>query len=114
MEDRPAERDVRCAVAVGPDGHVPAGHDELELVAARLAEDGATQPAAPRLDVVIVLELLDEALVPVGVENTLEDVEQDRSLLVRVEIAGEERFRDGPEVRHMAAKQAAFRVLVIP
>ena len=109
VEDRAAQGHVRLAVAVGADGHVPAGHDELELAAARLAEDGAAQAGAPRLAAVIVLELLEELLVPVGIEDALEDVENERLLVLGVETAGDRRFGDGPEVGDVRAQQAALR-----
>ena len=63
VEDRAAEGDVLLGVAVGAQRHVPAGHDELELVVARLAEDGDALVGAPLLAAGVVLELLEELLV---------------------------------------------------
>ena len=92
VEDRAAEGDVRSGVAVGPQRHVPAGQYELELVAAGLAEDGDALLGAPLLAAGVVLELLDEAGVPVGIDDALEDVVDDRLLFLGVEIAADVRL----------------------
>ena len=112
-EERPAERDVRGLLPSARQV-VPAGENKLKLIGPRLAEDGRAQPAAPGLAVVIVLELLDEPFVPVRIEDALEDVEQDRPLILRVEIGRDERLRDRPEVRHVRPQQSTLGMLVIP
>src|SRR5439155_5288029 len=55
VENRAAEGDAFGAVAVGTQRHVPAGHDELELVAAGFAEDGDALVFAPLLAARVVL-----------------------------------------------------------
>ena len=86
VEDRAAERDVVGRVAVAADRHVPAGHHELELVAARLAEDGDAVVRAVAAGVVV--QLLVDSLVPFGVDDALEDAANDVLLIFGVEIAG--------------------------
>ena len=58
VENRAAQRDVGFAVAVGANRHVPAGHDILELVGARLAEDGEALAYAQGLPSVSSLSCL--------------------------------------------------------
>ena len=75
VEDRAAEGDVVGRVAVAADRHVPAGHHEFELVRARLAEDRDAVVLAVAAGVVV--KLLVDALVPLGVDDALEDVADD-------------------------------------
>ena len=81
VEDRPAEGRPLDAVAVGPEGVVPAGEDPLErLVGARLAEDGdvvVLEPAG------VVLHLLLEPLVALLAAEALEDLLAEGLLLGR-------------------------------
>ena len=72
VEDRPAEGHVLGRVAVAAERHVPAGHHELELAVARLAEDGDALLLAVAAGV--VLQLLVDPLVPVGLDDALEDL----------------------------------------
>src|SRR5262245_24280188 len=80
VENRPAEGDVFSAVAVAPQSHVPAGEDELKLVAPRLAKNCQRLVLAEAAD--IPFELLAPALVPGGVGHPLENL-ADQMLLVR-------------------------------
>ena len=72
VEDRAAESDAVLRVAVGAQRHVPAGHDELELVlVAGLAEEGDALLGPPFLASGVVAELLEEAGVPVRIDQAL-------------------------------------------
>src|SRR5438093_8105911 len=84
VENWAAECHVRFRIAVGADGHVPPGHHELELIAARLAEDGDTLIDTPFFALRVVLELLEELAVPVRIDDSLEDVVDDRLLFLGV------------------------------
>ena len=99
VEDRPAERHPGLGVAVRPDGLVPAGHHELELVRPRLPEEGDALGGAERLAAGVVLQLLHEPLVPVRVHQPLEDVAHDAPLLLREELAVQGVLGDLPVVR---------------
>ena len=112
VEDRAAERDVIGAVAVAANRHVPAGHHELELVAARRAENGdaVVRAVAAR----VVAQLLVDPLVPLGADDALENAADDRPLIVGVEIALDHLLGDFPVVRDPRPQQAARRVLVVP
>ncbi len=62
----------------------------------------------------IVLELFQKFLVPVRIEDPLENIEEDDPLVLGVEVAGQERFGDMPEIRYMAAQQTTLGMFVIP
>jgi len=67
-----AEGDVVDRVAAAPQRHVPAGEDELELAAARLAEDGDGLIVAEAA--AVILQLLVETRDPVGNDQALENL----------------------------------------
>src|SRR5262249_10833605 len=98
VEDRPAEGNVRLSIAIGPQGHVPAGQHKLELLAAGLAEDGNALVRAPLLAAGIILELPEEAGVPFGVDDPLPDVVDDDLLLPGVELAAAAADRMGRDL----------------
>src|SRR5207253_2941831 len=114
VKDRPAKGGVHLGMAVRANGHVPAGHDELKLVAARRAEDGDVLLRAPGLAVGVVLELLQELGVPFRVDDVPENIVNDGLLLFGVEIAADLVGRNVPVVRHVRPQQAALGVLVVP
>ncbi len=86
-----------------------------KLLAARLAEDGDALLRTPFLAAGVVLELLEDAGVPVRVDDALEDVVDDLLLLLGVEVAADVRPGDLPVVgrRESAAGRAFLGVLFL-
>ena len=93
VEDRTAKGHVLGAVAVATDRHVPAGHHELER-AARRAKHGDVLRLAVAAGV--VFQLLVDPLVPVGLNDVLEDVPDHRLLVFGVIVAADRRFGNMP------------------
>jgi hypothetical protein len=77
---------------------VPAGHDELEVLAPRPAEQGDALGRAPGLTVGVIAKLADEARVPVGVDDAPENIVDDALLLLREVVAVDVVRRDLPVV----------------
>src|SRR5438132_1961638 len=113
IEDGAAKSDVCLRVAVGADRHVPAGHDEREFFASWRAKDGDALVHAPRLAAGIVLQLFEEAGVPLRVDDAAEYIVNDYLLLFGVEIAPNVRFGDLPVVGDVSAEQPALGVVVV-
>src|SRR5262249_24239282 len=100
VENRAPEGNVRFGVAVGSQRHVPAGHHELKLSVAGLAENRDALIAAPQLAAGVVLELLAALAVPPRIDETLKNVVNNVLLLDRIETAADARLGDVPVVRH--------------
>ncbi len=114
VENRPAESDVRFGMSIGTEGHVPPRHDELELIAARLAENGDVLLFSPRLAARVVFELLEETGIPFRVNDAAENIVDNGLLLPRVKIAADGRLGDVPIVGHACSQQAARGLDEIP
>ena len=100
-------------VAVAADRHVPAGHHELELLAARLAEDGDAVLLA--IAAGVIGELLVDPLVPLGADDPLEDLADDRLLVLGVKVGVVDVvLGDVPVGGDARPQQAALGVHVIP
>jgi hypothetical protein len=112
VEDGAAEGDVLHRVSIAADRAVAAREDELELALAGLAEEGDALGDAPAAEV--VLHLAVEALDPVGVDDSLEDLADHLLLGGGEEVALDRGLRDPPVVREVAAEEAARLLLVLP
>ena len=113
VEDRAAEGDVLSRVAVAADRHVAAGHHELELLGARLAEDGDAVLLA--VAAAVVFELLVDAFVPLGIDDALEDAADEVLLVLGVEVVIlDEVVGDFPVGGDAGSQQAELGVLEVP
>ena len=74
----------------------------------RLAEQRDALAGAPQLAAGVVAQLLQELAVPLGVDQSLEDVVDDVLLFLRVEAAADDRLGDLPVVGNVGAQQAAL------
>src|SRR5262249_15631342 len=89
VEDRAAEGDVLGAVSVAAQGEVPARHHELELTAAGFPENGDRLLFPERLPVRVVLELLEDQVVPLRVVHAEEYLADELFLIGGEEITGD-------------------------
>ena len=112
VEDGSPEGDMCGAVAIAAQGHVTTGEDELELATSRFTENGDGLPLAESAH--IVLELLVEALVPIGAGHAFKDAPDEGLLILVVEVAGHDGIGDAPVVLDPGAQETPFRIGMIP
>ena len=111
VDDRAAKGHVLGRMAVATQRDVPAGEDELELLAARRAED---RHALLAKTVFVVLQLPIQPCDPVGLNQADEDLADQPLLVGRVEIAVDHRLGDVPVGRDPRPQQAERLGLVVP
>ena len=111
VEDRATEGHVVGRVAVATDRQVPARHHKLELVFARMAEDGDALMLAIALGV--VFQLLVDPFDPGGIVEPLEDLADELLLVLGEEIGADHLLGDVPVIGHAGAEQAATVLLAV-
>ena len=102
VEDGAAESDVLRRVAVAANGHVPAGHHELKLLASRLAKDGDAVLIAEPAGVVAQLPI--DPLVPLGLVEPFKNRADDGLLVGSIEVVIDVILGDVPVGAHAGAQ----------